>query len=210
MKIFHRVILLATAFLFAASAYAQEAEPYEYTRKWDIEAGFGPSVIFNKCGYYKKNNPGISAYAELRHNPSTHPVKLGGQLSITGNWRKTGGTDWKGAEEKQPFSSWNALALAELPFFISNRAEMFVSAGAGIGGYMEGNRSGSDFSLCFMPRIGMDFNHRFRLGVYYMAEKKEFSHLGFSIGFIIGGGLYARPDRPDRSTFIGAGAGISF
>ena len=120
---------------------------------------------------------GPSLYAELRHNPSTYPVKLGGQLSLTMNER--GGKEYYERHytiytERLKFVSWNALAIAELPIFLTIRTDMYASVGVGIAGFIVGNEKGRSYtSLCFMPRVGIDFNHRFRLALYYKAERKQ-------------------------------------
>ena len=217
-KIYNRFIY-GIAFLLTfwpSMLSAQDIEPYRYLRKWDIELGGGMSFIFKKYGYENMKTLGPSLYAELRHNPSTYPVKLGGQLSLTMNER--GGKEYYERHytiytERLKFVSWNALAIAELPIFLTIRTDMYASVGVGIAGFIVGNEKGRSYtSLCFMPRVGIDFNHRFRLALYYKAERKQFNHLGLSVGFILGGRFYARPARPSPygSTFAGSGAGVSY
>ena len=181
--------------LLPAKAFAQGSEPYQYLRIWEPEIGIGPTLVFDRCGFKHISNPGTEVYFELRHNPSSYPVKIAGQLALGANIRRNSlDPDWDSGNN---FVSWSALALAELPFFLTDRAEMYVSAAAGIAGYIEGNDNhSSDISACFMSRVGLDINHRFRIGVYYKLQHKEFSHLGIAVGFIIGGGMYSRPSRP--------------
>lgn len=192
-----RVFVLVLACLSLGTVRA--ASPLQTDKEAGrIEGEIGGGVAFGsgKSGF-DRNDPGATFHAELRYNLRRLSLDVGVQAGGTIFHR----TAHRAGELK--FRSWNILAVSDYNFRRCRKVSLFAGIGLGYafldnsapirfddtqtnwGGFSTGTKTGS---LCFMPRIGIEYWQRLRLTGAYCLEERANSHFSLTLGIVLGGG----------------------
>lgn len=188
-----RFVTFLCALLCTMISFAQERD----IRAIEVEIGagmtFGASKL-EKAGF-TKTKIGETGFVELRYNFKQAPVDLG--LHIGG---AIFGRTVKNTGDKLNFSSGNFMVTSDYNFRFWN-PNYTVFAGVGVGLAKFGNSAqteyrgdgvyvdnGSNSSVCFMPRVGVELWQHLRLTLSYVIEERANSHFNLTVGVAIGGG----------------------
>ena len=188
-----KTVALLCTMLCTMLSFAQERD----IKAIEVEIGagmtFGASKLKNAG--FDKTKIGETGFVEIRYNFKQAPVDLG--LHIGGT---IFGRTIKDTGEKLNFSSGNFMVTSDYNFRFWN-PNYTVFAGLGVGVAKFGNSAqteyrgdgiyvdnGTNSSVCFMPRVGVELWQHLRLTMSYVIEERANSHFNLTIGVAIGGG----------------------
>lgn len=155
------------------------------------EIRLGPSFALDGSpGYNHTGHMGIGFGLELRQNIESSPWDVGILFDMTDTrhtYRKINDSSVSKVD------NWvNSIAgIVDYNFRQGRTINPFAGIGVGLGFY---NQDGSPFETCssgntavFIPRIGVELAHHFRIAASCHIIRRGFNTAELSIGFVIGG-----------------------
>ncbi len=189
------------AMLFVALAAAAGAQNFNAVRTMEYEIGFGLA----KGDYIgNENNPtkkwGGKFYFDVRANLYDTPFDVGLQVGLSAFNREFSAFDTSISEPifgKTNYQSLSAVVFSDYNYRRWRHVSLFAGLGVGVAGTTYNNSgdvysSSKDEGTAFtcVPRIGVEFYSRIRFTTEYRYVSRDgFSHVAFSLGFVLNGGL---------------------
>ena len=188
-----RLLIIFFAIALPAMANAQEI------RRIESEIALGTAVS-GGAGEFSKMCYGELGLAEVRLNLKEKPYDFGVQVGANLLVREN-----DISKTDVGFTSLDFLAVTDYNSELSDDIRWFAGLGAGLmycdenshtelntnGGYWQTFTSsgGDEFTLCVMPRVGIEVWNHLRITAFYRIQEPANRHLGLSIGLVIGGGM---------------------
>jgi hypothetical protein len=155
----------------------------------NLEFELGPSVIFYAKENGAKVEPTWNLFTEVRYNLNESPLDVGVHFGLGAFSRDWNTKSWS----TKNYHFKNLILASNYNFRKGKNTSPYVGLGVGISrqkidvddllnSYVE-----KDYSLCFMPRVGVEFFRTIRISSSYKFMKSDYSNFECSLGFTIGG-----------------------
>lgn len=176
------VLLLLLSLLLPTTAKASEDLP---VKTFEMEVKFEFTYPLSSLAG-TTNNLGGGIGLEARWNLRRLPIDIGAELNFNNASRSVSGDD-------QGFCLNSLQAVADYNFLRGHKVSPFVGLGLGAGdrdisGWGE-SMADEGGTFCVTPRAGVELFRHLRLTLDARIASKYYNTVGFSIGYVFGGGL---------------------